>query len=205
MLATKNGCASVGQNAAPGVVVPACVDHGLRFDRDRTITSQTEEVVERGRVRLFPLGSDCVYLKNPLLILLSGLSTQAFALDVSAISKGLVEAGPWGKNAELLPYLLGWFGVLLLIAVLLKILHREYDQWATRRRARKAARNDMENWILEVGIMLNVPAPPDLKPGATPALWRQYRHQVKLALGEHIRRSRDAMSQLADLRSAAGQ
>lgn len=129
----------------------------------------------------------------------------SFALDLSAVSRGLVEAGPWGKNAELLPYLLGWLGILLLVAVVLKILHREYDQWMTRRKARKAARHDMENWILEVGIMLNVPASSELRPGATPALWRQYRHQVKLALGEHIRRSRDVLAELAEIRDSAGQ
>jgi hypothetical protein len=145
-----------------------------------------------------------VRLNKTFSILLSGLAMPALALDVSAISKGLVEAGPWGKNADLLPYLLGWFGILLLVAVLLKIIHREYDQWTTRRKARKAARNDMEHWIMEVGSMLNVPAPDKLKPGATPALWRKYRHQVKLALGEHLRRSRDAMSQLADVRDSAG-
>jgi hypothetical protein len=151
------------------------------------------------------LWSISVYVKRSLFFLLSSLSMPVSALDVAAISKGMVEAGPWGKNADLLPYLLGWFGILLLIAVLLKILHREYDQWATRRKARRAARNDMENWILEVGTMLNVPASPELKRGATPALWRQYRHQVKLALGEHIRRSRDAMSELAEIRDSYGQ
>jgi hypothetical protein len=144
------------------------------------------------RVRKFPI------------IFLSGMPASALALDVAAISKGLVEADPWGKNSELLPYLLGWLGIVLLLAVLVKIIHREVDQWLNRRKASQEARNATENWILEIGAMLNVPTPPKLKAGGTPALWRSYRHQVKLAISEQVHRSRDVMAQLNSLRQSQG-
>lgn len=145
-----------------------------------------------------------MHVKQIPAVLFLGLPLPALALDVSAISKGLVEADPWGKNPDFLPYLLGWFGVVLLLAVLVKLAHREIDQWLARRRARQAARNEMENWILELGAMLNVPPPPKLQSGATPALWRSYRHQIKMAVGEQLHRSRDVMAQLASLRESGG-
>lgn len=134
--------------------------------------------------------------------LLMGAPLPAMALDVAAISKGLVEADPLGKNPEFLSYLLGWFGVVLLVAVLVKLIHREVDRWMRTNKARQAVRHEMENWVLEVGAMLNVPAPKNLKAGATPALWRTYRHQVKTAISEQVHRSRDVMAQLASLRDA---
>lgn len=122
----------------------------------------------------------------------------AAALDVEAISRSIVEAGPWGKNADTLPLLLGWLGLILLIAVTLKFVYREYDRWRTLRQARQAARRNTDDWILEVGRMLDVPPPDKLQPGATPALWRQYRHAVKQALDSQLRRSRDMAAQLAE-------
>jgi hypothetical protein len=130
------------------------------------------------------------------------LPVPAFALDLEAISRGLIEAGPWGRNPELLPYLLAWFGIVLLLAVLLKVLHREYDHWRTRQQAWQAAQEDTEKWILEVGTLLNVPAPPKLKPGASLRAWRQYRHQVELALKEQLRHGREAAAELAEIRAA---
>ena len=51
-------------------------------------------------------------MRNGVLALAAWLPLPAMALDVEAISRGLVEAGPWGKNAEMLPYLLGWLGFI---------------------------------------------------------------------------------------------
>jgi hypothetical protein len=126
------------------------------------------------------------------------LPLPAAALDVEAISRSIVEADPWGKNSDILPLLLGWLGLILLIAVTLKFVYREYDRWRTVRKARQAALRNTDDWILEMGRMLNVPPPDKLRPGANPGLWRQYRHSVKTALETQLRRNREMASQLAE-------
>jgi hypothetical protein len=146
--------------------------------------------------------SDRVRLTRIVFAVCFALPLPAFALDVAAISRGLVEAGPWGKRPELLPYLLAWFGIVLLLAVLLKIVHREYDLWRGRQQAWQASQQDTEKWILEIGALLDVPPPPKLKHGAPSGLWRQYRHHVRLALNEQLRHGRDAMAELAEQRAS---
>lgn len=139
-------------------------------------------------------------MRNGVLTLAAWVPLPVMALDLEAISRGLVEAGPWGKNADMLPYLLGWLGFILLLAVLLKLVYTEYDRWRTSRRANQAARQNADNWVLEVGKLLNVPAPGKLKPGSTPGMWHQYRHQVKRALMTELRRNREMAAELDELR-----
>lgn len=130
------------------------------------------------------------------------LSVPALALDLEAVSRGLVESGPWGRHPEMLPYLLAWFGVVLLLAALLKVLHREYDHWRTRQQAFRAAQEETEKWLLELGAMLEVPVPPKLKPGVSLRGWREYRHHLRLALKEQLRHGREAIDELAELRAS---
>ena len=135
--------------------------------------------------------------------LLFGLAAWAplpvFALDLEAISRGLVEADPWGKNADMLPWLLGWLGVTLLVAVAAKLIYMVFDHWRTDHRSRETARQNTDEWILEMGELLNVRPPRGLKPGQSPAAWHQYRHQVKLALQNELQRGRQLSAHLADL------
>lgn len=120
------------------------------------------------------------------------------ALNLESISRGLVQASPWGKNAEFLPFLLAWFGIIILLALVLKFGYAEYDKWRTERIARQQARQITDQWILDLGNLLNVNPPAKIIPGATPALWHQYRHQVKLALEAQLRRNRELAAQLAE-------
>jgi hypothetical protein len=130
---------------------------------------------------------------------LSGLLPwPAMALDLKAISRGLVEADPWGKNSEFLPFVLAWLGVIILLALVLKFAHAEYDKWRTERQNRLQARQTADQWLLDVGRLLNVTPPAKLVPGGTPVLWHQYRHQVKQALETQLRQHRELAAQLAE-------
>jgi hypothetical protein len=137
-------------------------------------------------------------MQRAILGLAACMPLPAAALDVEAISRSIVEADPWGKNADTLPLLLAWLGLILLIAVTLKFVYREYDRWRTARKARQAALRSTDDWILEMGRLLDVSPPDKLRPGATPGLWRQYRHSVKMALEAQLRRSRELASQAAE-------
>lgn len=139
-------------------------------------------------------------MRRVLLGLSCGLPLPAFALDLEAISRGLVEADPWGKNADMLPWLLGWLGVTLLVAVAAKLIYTGFDRWRTEYHAREVARQHTDEWILEVGELLNVRAPRGLKPGGAPGAWHQYRHQVKLALFNELQRSRQLAAQVSELK-----
>ena len=98
-------------------------------------------------------------MRKVLLGLLLCLPLPALALDVEAISRGLVEASPWGKNADILPVLLAWFGLLLLVAVLLKLVYSAFDSWRSQNHVREVARQQTDQWVLEVGELLKVPPP----------------------------------------------
>jgi hypothetical protein len=129
------------------------------------------------------------------------LPLPALALDVEAISRGLVEAGPWGKNADILPVLLVWLGLILLLAVLLKLGYSAFDAERKRRQTRAAARQLTEHWILEMGELLKVSPPRDLKPGGAAGTWHQYRRQVKQALLSELQRSRQLAALVDELQS----
>jgi hypothetical protein len=133
-----------------------------------------------------------------VLVAALSLPWPAAALDVEAISRSIVEMDPWGKNSDILPLLLAWLGLILLIAVTLKLVYREYDRWRTVRKARQANLRNTDDWILEMGRLLNVPPPDKLRPGGSPGLWRQYRHSVKMALEAQLRRSREMAAQQAE-------
>ena len=136
-------------------------------------------------------------MRKVLLGLLLCLPLPALALDVEAISRGLVEAGPWGKNADILPVLLTWFGLLLLVAVVLKLVYSAIDTWRSQCHVREVARQQTDQWIMEVGELLKVPPPRALKPGGPAGPWHQYRRQVKQALLNELQRGRQ-MSALVD-------
>lgn len=138
-------------------------------------------------------------IKRVLTGLSGGLPVPALALDLEAISRGLVEAGPWGQNAEMLPLLLGWLGIVLLLAVAAKLLYTGYDKWRTQYRTQQQARQHTDEWLLEVGELLGVRAPRGLKPGSCSPAWHTFRHQVKMALLNELQRSRQLAAQVAEL------
>lgn len=138
-------------------------------------------------------------MKRTLAGIASLTPLPVMALDVAAISRSIVEASPWGKNADVLPLLLAWFGITLFVAVALKLLYTAFDSWRSERKARDTARQHTEEWILEVGELLGVRPPRDLKPGTRPAAWHQYRHQVKTALVGELQRGRQLAARVADL------
>lgn len=135
-------------------------------------------------------------MRNPYLILPLMLPTAASALDVEAISKGMVNAGPWGQNPDLLPFVLGWLATIVVIAVIAKVLHLTFDTWRGWLTARKAAHLGTEQWVLDMGELLHVRPPADLKRGSAPAAWQKYRHQVKQALMDELQRSRQLAAQI---------
>jgi len=139
-------------------------------------------------------------MRKVLLGLLLCLPLPALALDVEAISRGLVEAGPWGKNADILPVLLAWFGLLLLVAVLLKLVYSAFDSWRSQNHVREVARQQTDQWVLEVGELLKVAPPGALKPGGPSGPWHQYRRQVKQALYNELQRGRQLTALVDELK-----
>lgn len=125
-------------------------------------------------------------LKSALSLLLVCVSEPAYTLNLEAISRGIQQASPWGENAEFLPWLLAWFGFVVLLAVISKLFYDRFYAWRRHRRLQQTARIDAEVWLLDVGKMLEVPPPKGLKKGATPALWRRYRMAVKQALRDEL-------------------
>lgn len=147
-----------------------------------------------------PVHGDKGVMKRVVTTGLAGaLPLPVLAVDLEAISRGLVEAGPWGQNAHLLPALLGWLGVVLLVAVAAKLLYTGYDKWRTGYRTQKLAKQNTDEWILEVGELLGVRAPAGLKAGSRSPAWHPYRHQVKMALLNELQRGRQLAAQVADL------
>ncbi len=120
----------------------------------------------------------------------------ALALDLEAISNGLVEASPWGQNPEILPFVFGWLGVIVVLAIVAKALHLSFDTWRGWLTAQKSAQLGTEQWILDMGELLHVRPPPGLKRGSPSRDWQKYRHQVKQALLDEIQRGRQLAAQL---------
>lgn len=131
------------------------------------------------------------------------LPMPVVAVDLEAISRGLVEAGPWGKNAEVLPMLLGWLGLILLLALLGKLIYGAMDSWRRRRSARKLAHLHNDQWIMDIGDMLRVPPPSGLVIGGTPRAWQRYRQQIKQALLSEQQRNRQLAAQLDEQRRSS--
>ena len=129
------------------------------------------------------------------------LPLPALALDVEAISRGLVESSPWGKDAGVLPVLLAWFGLVLLLAVLLKLVYALIDDWRRQNHLREVARQHADQWVLEVGELLKVWPPRGLSPGGPSAPWHQYRRQVKQALLDELHRGRELAALVDELKS----
>jgi len=140
-------------------------------------------------------------MRKVLLGWLLCLPLPALALDVEAISRGLVEAGPWGKNADILPVLLAWLGLILLLAVLLKLVYTAIDTWRRQNHVREVARQQTDQWILEVGELLKVPQPRTLTPGGAAGPWHQYRRQVKQALLNELQRGRQMAALVDELKT----
>lgn len=127
-----------------------------------------------------------------VLLMLPG---SVMALDVEAISQGLVNSSPWGQNAEVLPSLLIGLGLIIVLALVAKLLYIVIDKWRTSSHAKVNAQHQTDHWILEMGGMLHVSAPKELKTGGSPGAWQKYRHQVKQALLEELHRSRQLAAQ----------
>jgi len=124
----------------------------------------------------------------------------AMAMDVEAISRAIVNAGPWGRNPEFLPFLLGWLGITILVSLLLKLAYNRYDRWRTLYHAAQAARQHADEWTLELGRRLEVDPQQPLQPGEGSAAWLQYRQQIRQELDGRLRRSRDLAVELAQLK-----
>lgn len=124
-----------------------------------------------------------------------GLSTPAMALDVEAISKGLVEADPWGQNAEILPLVLSWIGLIVVIALVAKVLFAAVDRLRGWRHSRRHARASTDQWIMDMGELLKCPPPKGLGSNSSPAAWHKYRMAVKQALLTELQRSRQLAAQ----------
>lgn len=129
------------------------------------------------------------------------LPLPAFALDIEAISREIVAASPWGKNADILPMLFGWLGLVVVVALFVKLIYSAFDTWRSRCRAQAAARQSTDQWLLELGDMLKVSPPSDLKAKGTPAQWQQYRHKIKQALFNELQRGRQLSALVDELRS----